>query len=41
MGFFDDENGKANVALEANTKITEQDIDALGEDFEHTEERFW
>jgi len=32
--FFDDENGPANIVLEPNTKITEKQIDALGEDFE-------
>ena len=28
--FFDNENGKANIVLESNTKITQKDIDALG-----------
>lgn len=32
--FFADEHGPANISLEANTKITEHDMDALGEDFE-------
>jgi len=32
--FFDDEKGPANITLEAGTKISEQDIDAFGEDFE-------
>ena len=32
--FFDDEKGPANIALEAGTKITKQDIDAFREDFE-------
>lgn len=32
--FFDNENGPANIVLEPNTKITETQIDALGEDFE-------
>ncbi|MDO8556854.1 MAG: DEAD/DEAH box helicase family protein [Candidatus Jorgensenbacteria bacterium] len=34
--FFDDEDGKANVALESNVKLTKKDIDALGNDFEKT-----
>ena len=38
--FFDDENGPANVALEAGAKITEQDIDAFGEDFEKTKQGY-
>ena len=38
--FFADENGPANVALEANAKITEKDIDALGEDFENAKNGF-
>lgn len=32
--FFDDESGPANIVLEPNTKITETQIDALGQDFE-------
>ncbi|CAN7416586.1 DEAD/DEAH box helicase family protein [Brevundimonas sp. LjRoot202] len=32
--FFDDESGPANIVLEPNTKITEKQINALGEDFE-------
>ncbi len=32
--FFDDENGTANIQLEPNVKIKENDIDALGDDFE-------
>ena len=32
--FFDDENGTANIALEAGTKITQKQVDAFGEDFE-------
>nr|WP_277925664.1 DEAD/DEAH box helicase family protein [Sphingomonas sp. JXJ CY 53] len=32
--FFDDDSGPANIVLEPNTKITETQIDALGEDFE-------
>jgi type I restriction enzyme R subunit len=38
--FFDDENGKANIALESNAKITEHQIDALGDDFEKTKNGF-
>lgn len=34
--FFDDENGSANIQLEANVKITKKDIDAFGDDFEKT-----
>ncbi len=34
--FFDDEYGKANIQLEPNVKITQFDIDNLGEDFEKT-----
>ena len=28
--FFDDENGPANIALEANVKLTRKKLDALG-----------
>ena len=34
--FFDDENGKANIELENNVKITETILDEFGEDFEKT-----
>lgn len=34
--FFDDENGKANIVLEQNTKLTKKAIDELGSDFEKT-----
>lgn len=34
--FFDDENGLANIALEANVKIKKKTLQALGEDFEKT-----
>jgi type I restriction enzyme R subunit len=34
--FFDDENGPANIALEANVKLKKRALDALGEDFEKT-----
>jgi len=32
--FFDDENGKANIRLENYVKITQQHIDAWGNDYE-------
>lgn len=32
--FFDDERGKANIALEPNVKLTQAQVDAMGEDFE-------
>src|SRR5438270_3946430 len=35
--FFDDENGKANIVLENNVKITQKTIDAFGEDYEKTQ----
>lgn len=38
--FFDDPEGKANIVLESNAKITEQDINALGENFEKTKKGF-
>jgi len=38
--FFDDQNGKANISLENNAKITEFHIDELGEDFEKTQNGF-
>jgi type I restriction enzyme R subunit len=31
--FFDNENGRANIALEVNAKITEKQVDFFGEDF--------
>ena len=34
--FFDDENGKANILLENNVKITKTCLNDLGEDFEQT-----
>ncbi len=34
--FFDDENGKANILLENYVKITQQEIDAWGNDYEKT-----
>ena len=38
--FFDDENGSANVALEPHVKLTEDQIDDLGENFENTSSGF-
>lgn len=38
--FFDDENGKANIVLELNTKLTKKDVDAFGNDFEKTKNGF-
>jgi type I restriction enzyme R subunit len=35
--FFDDEDGRANVLLEQNVKITQTLLDDLGDDFERTE----
>ncbi|MCX7257807.1 MAG: DEAD/DEAH box helicase family protein [Polaromonas sp.] len=32
--FFDDEHGKANIALEANAKLTQSQVDAMGNDFD-------
>ncbi len=32
--FFDSEKGRANIQLEINVKITQKDIDALGDNFE-------
>jgi len=32
--FFDDENGKANIVLENNVKITKHHVDGWGVDFE-------
>src|SRR5687767_6638126 len=34
--FFDDENGSANVLLENHVKITQNEIDAWGDDYEKT-----
>jgi len=33
--FFDDNDGKANVQLESGTKITKQQLDEMGNDFEN------
>ena len=38
--FFDDEDGLANIALEANVKLKKKALDALGEDFEKTANGF-
>ena len=38
--FFDDENGAANIALEPNVKIKQNDVTALGEDFETVKNGF-
>jgi type I restriction enzyme, R subunit len=38
--FFDDTRGKANIILEPNVKITTNQIDALGDDFETTKNGF-
>lgn len=38
--FFDSDHGPANIVLEPNTKITESQIGALGEDFETTKDGF-
>ncbi len=38
--FFDDQNGKANIALENNAEITEFHIDAIGENFDKTQNGF-
>ena len=32
--FFDDQNGPANIQLERNVKLTQKDVDDLGENFE-------
>ena len=37
---LDDENGKANVVLEINVKITKQQLDDYGDDFEVTKNGF-
>jgi type I restriction enzyme, R subunit len=38
--FFDDAEGRANIVLENNVKITEQHVNALGENFETTRNGF-
>jgi type I restriction enzyme R subunit len=39
--FFDDENGKANIVLENNVKITQKAIDTFGEDYEKTKKSYF
>ena len=38
--FFDDENGPANIQLEANVKLTKKQIDEYGENFEKIKNGF-
>ena len=38
--FFDDAQGAANVALEPNVKLTQTQVDALGNDFESSSNGF-
>ncbi len=38
--FFDTNDGRANIVLENQVKITQRDIDALGSDFEKTKNGF-
>jgi type I restriction enzyme R subunit len=38
--FFDDENGPANIALEANVKLKKKALAGLGDDFEKTANGF-
>lgn len=38
--FFDIPEGKANISLEVNTKLSEQTLNELGEDFEKTKKGF-
>lgn len=38
--FYDSKNGKSNIQLECNVKITNSQIDSLGEDFEKVENGF-
>ena len=38
--FFDEKNGKANILLENNVKITKKAIDDFGNDFEKTKKGF-
>lgn len=38
--FFDDQNGPANIQLEANVKVTKKQIDEYGEDFEKVKNGF-
>lgn len=38
--FFDDARGKANIVLEANSKLVQTDVDAFGENFEQVKKGF-
>ncbi|OVE74576.1 restriction endonuclease subunit R [archaeon D22] len=38
--FFEDENGKANIQLEPNVKLKQDDIDSLGDDFNKVKNGF-
>jgi type I restriction enzyme, R subunit len=38
--FFDDATGKANVVLEPNVKLTQPEVDAMGNDFDTTSNGF-
>ncbi len=38
--FFDDNGKKANIQLEKNVKVSQKDLDSLGDDFEHTRNGF-
>ena|SRR5438132_4914129 len=38
--FFDDETGRANIALEANVKLKKKALDELGDDFDKTANGF-
>lgn len=38
--FFDSEEGKANIQLEPNVKITQQALDSLGEDYQKVKNGF-
>jgi type I restriction enzyme, R subunit len=38
--FFEDANGRANIVLENNVKITERDVNELGENFEKSRNGF-
>lgn len=38
--FFDDENGPANIRLEAYTRLSRRELDAMGENFEKTKKGF-
>ena len=40
LAFFDDAKGKANVTLELNVKLSQTQINELGENFEATKNGF-